>query len=105
MVTRIGTRLPALIALVALLGFGMTAERAQAQAPTTASARALHDSVGVNAAPHFLTGPYGDWNRALGMLRELDVRHIRTALLNSNNAGWNGAVYDLLRQTMRAASA
>jgi hypothetical protein len=100
-VTRIGTRLPALIALVALVGFGTTADRAQAQVPT-ASARALHDSVGVNAAPHFLTGPYGDWNRALGKLRELDVRHIRTALLNSNNAGWNAAVYNLLRQTMRA---
>ena len=98
---RTGTRLPALLALVACLVAGTHADRADAQVPTT-SARALHDTVGVVAYAHNLSGPYGDWNRVLGLIRELGAGHVRTPLLTSANAGWNDAVYGNMRATMRA---
>jgi hypothetical protein len=100
-VTRTGTRLPALLALVACLVTGTHADRAEAQVPTT-SARALHDTVGVVAYAHNLSGPYGDWSRVLGLIRELGAGHVRTPLLTSANAGWNNAVYGNMRATMRA---
>ncbi len=64
---------------------------------TTVSAQQFHDSLGVNVKETYWTTIYGNWSQTLADVFNIGFTHLRVAIYDSSNGGWNARHWGDLR--------